>query len=118
MALPPTYVKGGGGRPANPKAGGHYVPHQGGWVPSLGGILALGTYPQQFVPALGVTFVVYPTPRVGEPGPGGRGRGERLEIPGLESARRPACKARLALHPHLLRAPRGQGRARKAHHRD
>ena len=47
------------------------VPHQGGWVPSLGGILALGTYPQQFVPALGVTFVVYPTPRIGEPGPGG-----------------------------------------------
>jgi ATP-dependent DNA helicase RecG len=47
------------------------VPHEGRWVPSLGGILALGTYPQQFFPALGATFVVYPTPRVGEPGPGG-----------------------------------------------
>jgi ATP-dependent DNA helicase RecG len=41
------------------------------WVPSLAGLLALGRYPQQFFPSLGVTFVVYPTPRVGEPGPGG-----------------------------------------------
>ncbi len=41
------------------------------WVPSLAGLLALGRYPQQFFPTLGVTFVVYPTPRVGEPGPGG-----------------------------------------------
>jgi ATP-dependent DNA helicase RecG len=50
------------------------VRHQEGWVPSLGGLLALGTYPQQFFPALGVTFVAYPTPVLGEPGP----RGERF----------------------------------------
>jgi ATP-dependent DNA helicase RecG len=41
------------------------------WVPSLAGLLALGRHPQQFFPALGVTFVAYPTPRIGEPGPGG-----------------------------------------------
>lgn len=45
------------------------VRHEQRWVPSLGGLLALGTYPQQFCPALGVTFVVYPTPILGEPGP-------------------------------------------------
>jgi ATP-dependent DNA helicase RecG len=50
------------------------VPLQDHWVPSLGGLLALGTYPQQFFPALRVTFVVYPTTRLGEPGP----RGERF----------------------------------------
>lgn len=56
-------------------------------VPSLAGLLALGRHPQQFFPALGVTFVVYPTPRVGEPGPGGERflDNRRLEgpIPGL-----------------------------------
>lgn len=35
-------------------------------VPSLGGLLALGRYPQQFAPQLNVTFVVYPT-ETGEP---------------------------------------------------
>jgi len=50
------------------------VPHEERWVPSLGGLLAVGTYPQQFFPELGVTFVVYPTPNLGEPGP----RGERF----------------------------------------
>lgn len=50
------------------------VPHADRWVPSLGGLLALGAYPQQFYPALSVTFVVYPTPNLGEPGP----RGERF----------------------------------------
>ncbi len=44
------------------------------WVPSLGGLIALGAYPQQFFPALAVTFVAYPTPILGEPGP----RGERF----------------------------------------
>ena len=39
------------------------------WVCSLGGMLALGKYPQRFFPALGLTFVVYPTSEVGEPGP-------------------------------------------------
>ncbi|HEX8395479.1 MAG TPA: ATP-binding protein [Longimicrobium sp.] len=50
------------------------VVHQERWVPSLGGLLALGAYPQQFFSELGVTFVAYPTPRLGEPGP----RGERF----------------------------------------
>ena len=50
------------------------VPHAERCVPSLGGLLALGRYPQQFAPALGVTFVAYPTPNLGEPGP----RGERF----------------------------------------
>jgi ATP-dependent DNA helicase RecG len=50
------------------------VRHEDGWVPSLGGLLALGAYPQQFFPELSVTFVVYPTPSLGEPGP----RGERF----------------------------------------
>jgi ATP-dependent DNA helicase RecG len=39
--------------------------------PTLAGLLALGRQPQQFFPALRVTFVVYPTPRIGEPGPDG-----------------------------------------------
>jgi ATP-dependent DNA helicase RecG len=50
------------------------VRHEDGWVPSLGGLLALGAYPQQFFPELSVTFVVYPAPNLGEPGP----RGERF----------------------------------------
>jgi ATP-dependent DNA helicase RecG len=45
------------------------VPAGRKWVCSLGGILALGKYPQRSFPALGLTFVVYPTPEVGEPGP-------------------------------------------------
>jgi len=45
------------------------VPAGKKWVCSLGGILALGKYPQRFFPALGLTFVVYPTSEVGEPGP-------------------------------------------------
>jgi ATP-dependent DNA helicase RecG len=45
------------------------VPAGKKWVCSLGGILALGKYPQQFFPALGLTFVVYPASEVGEPGP-------------------------------------------------
>ncbi len=50
------------------------VQHKGRFVPSLGGLLALGKYPQKFFPSLCVTLVVYPTPRVGEPG----ARGERF----------------------------------------
>jgi ATP-dependent DNA helicase RecG len=41
---------------------------------SLGGLLALGAEPQRFFPELGLTFVAYPTTRVGEAGP----RGERF----------------------------------------
>lgn len=44
------------------------VPLRNGWACSLGGLLALGKYPQQFFPALGLTFVVYPGATIGEPG--------------------------------------------------
>jgi ATP-dependent DNA helicase RecG len=50
------------------------VERDGRSVPSLAGVLALGKYPQKHFPALAVTFAVYPTPRLGEPGP----RGERF----------------------------------------
>jgi ATP-dependent DNA helicase RecG len=46
----------------------------GALVPTLAGILAFGRYPQQFVPQLNITVVVYPTT---EPGVLGA-RGERL----------------------------------------
>jgi len=46
------------------------VPAGKAWVCSLAGILALGKHPQRFFPALGLTFVVYPTSEVGEPGQG------------------------------------------------
>lgn len=39
-------------------------------VPSLAGLLSLGSYPQQFFPQLNLTFVVYPTVQAGVPGPG------------------------------------------------
>ncbi len=54
----------------------------GGLVPSIGGLLALGRYPQQFFPALALTLVVYPTPRVGEPGPGGERFLDNAELEG------------------------------------
>ena len=38
------------------------------YVCSMAGILALGKYPQQFFPALGLTFVIYPGTAVGESG--------------------------------------------------
>jgi ATP-dependent DNA helicase RecG len=50
------------------------VPHGDRLVPSLAGLLALGLYPQQFFASLNVVFTVFPTTRIGEPGP----RGERL----------------------------------------
>lgn len=71
------------------------------WVPSLGGLLALGKYPQQFFPALGVIFVAYPTPVLGEPG----ARGERF----LDNRRfegpipRPLRPALDALERHMAR---------------
>jgi len=56
------------------KTAGVLVPHEGVWVLSLGGLFALGELPQQWFPELGLTFVAYPTPRLGESGP----RGERF----------------------------------------
>jgi ATP-dependent DNA helicase RecG len=50
------------------------VRHGDRLVPSLAGLLVLGRYPQQFFPSLNVIFTVFPTTRLGEPGP----RGERL----------------------------------------
>ncbi|MHB8397918.1 MAG: ATP-binding protein [Candidatus Limnocylindrales bacterium] len=47
------------------------IPFEDRLVPSLGGLLALGRYPQKFYPALSLTFVVYPETEVGAPGPGG-----------------------------------------------
>lgn len=39
--------------------------------PTLAGLLSLGTYPQQFVPQLFVSFVVLPGTRMGQPAPDG-----------------------------------------------
>jgi ATP-dependent DNA helicase RecG len=46
------------------------VPFRNRLVCSLSGILALGKFPQQFFPALSLTFVAYPGNDVGAPGPG------------------------------------------------
>ncbi len=43
-------------------------------VPSVAGLLALGSYPQAFLPQVNMSFVSYPTPVAGQPGP----RGERF----------------------------------------
>ncbi len=43
----------------------------GDLVPTLGGLLALGTYPQQFFPQLNATFVVYPGLSAEDVAPGG-----------------------------------------------
>ncbi|HEX9034854.1 MAG TPA: ATP-binding protein [Streptosporangiaceae bacterium] len=40
-------------------------------VPSLAGLLSVGTYPQQFFPQLALTVAVYPHAKPGQPGPGG-----------------------------------------------
>jgi ATP-dependent DNA helicase RecG len=50
------------------------VPYDGRLVPSVAGLLALGTYPQRFLPSMNAVFTVYPTSKIGELGP----RGERL----------------------------------------
>lgn len=38
------------------------------WVCSLGGLLAMGKYPQEFFPALSLIFIAYPRTEVGAPG--------------------------------------------------
>ncbi|MGD0244099.1 MAG: ATP-binding protein [Streptosporangiaceae bacterium] len=48
--------------------------HEGNLVPTLGGLLAFGVYPQQYEPQLNLTVVAYPTTNAGDPGP----RGERF----------------------------------------
>jgi ATP-dependent DNA helicase RecG len=50
---------------------GVLVPHDGRMVPSLGGLLSVGRYPQQFFPQLMVTVAVYPHSDPQRPGPGG-----------------------------------------------
>ncbi len=44
----------------------------GDLVPTLGGLLVLGRYPQQFFPQLNVTLVVLPTTQMGQPVAGGK----------------------------------------------
>jgi ATP-dependent DNA helicase RecG len=50
---------------------GVLVPYEGSLVPSLAGLLSVGTYPQQFFPQLMVSLAVYPHEDAGQPGPGG-----------------------------------------------
>ena len=50
---------------------GVLVSHEGSLVPSLAGLLSVGTYPQQFFPQLMVSLAVYPHENAGQPGPGG-----------------------------------------------
>ena len=50
---------------------GVLVPYEGSLVPSLAGLLSVGTYPQQFFPQLMVSLAVYPHGDAGQPGPGG-----------------------------------------------
>lgn len=50
------------------------IAHEDHLVPTLAGLLAFGSYPQQFEPQLNITVVVYPANHAGEPGP----RGERF----------------------------------------
>jgi ATP-dependent DNA helicase RecG len=47
---------------------------EGAEVPTLGGLLTFGIYPQQFFPQLNITFIAYPDTQAGVPGP----RGERF----------------------------------------
>jgi ATP-dependent DNA helicase RecG len=50
---------------------GVLVPHRGSFVPSLAGLLSVGTYPQQFFPQLMVSVAVYPHEDAGQSDPGG-----------------------------------------------
>jgi ATP-dependent DNA helicase RecG len=50
---------------------GVLVPQPGNPVPSVAGLLSVGTYPQQFFPQLMVSVAVYPHEEAGRPGPGG-----------------------------------------------
>jgi predicted HTH transcriptional regulator len=50
---------------------GVLVEHDGALVPSLAGLLSVGSYPQQFFPQLKVSVTVYPHEEAGRPGPNG-----------------------------------------------
>lgn len=50
---------------------GVLVTHGGVLVPSLAGLLSVGSYPQQFFPQLMVSVAVYPHEEAGRPGPNG-----------------------------------------------
>lgn len=47
------------------------VDQEGDLVPTMAGLLCLGRYPQQFFPQLFVSFVMLPTPTMGETAPDG-----------------------------------------------
>ena len=68
---------------------------QGGLRPSLAGLLALGTYPQSFLPQLGVTLVAYPTTTAGETGPRGERFMDNVTFDGSISDMAEDCLARL-----------------------
>jgi ATP-dependent DNA helicase RecG len=51
-------------------------------IPTLAGLLAFGSYPQQFFPQLNLTFVSYPNKQAGEPGPDGERFLDNLAIDG------------------------------------
>ncbi len=58
------------------------VLHGGRSVPTVAGLLALGAYPQEFLPQANLTFVVYPGLRAGQTGPGGERFLDNLAVDG------------------------------------
>ncbi len=64
-------------------------------VPSVAGLLAMGTYPQAFLPQVNLTFVNYPTSERGEPGPGGERFLDNVSIDGPVTVMTDDAMARL-----------------------